>query len=156
MMKKYFFVILLPVTLFSCDVRRKDKISNDSKTDSLKQVQLAQAHDEALKNTTTVQMIDSAYNFGTITEGEKVEYSYKFKNTGTNPLVIFEAHASCGCTIPEKPEKPILPGEIGYLKVVFNSSGKKNQQIDKDINVQANVTPSFPILKLRGEVKEQQ
>jgi len=155
MMKKYFFVILLPVILFSCDIRRRDKISDDSKTDSIKREQQKQMQEDALKNTTTVQLIDSAYNFGTITEGEKVEYSYKFKNTGTNPLVIFEAHASCGCTIPEKPEKPILPGETGFLKVVFNSAGKKDQ-IDKEIFVSANVTPSFPTLKLKGEVKEQQ
>jgi hypothetical protein len=69
--------------------------------------------------------------------------------------VIFEAHASCGCTVPEKPEQPILPGETGFIKVVFNSSGKKDH-IDKDINVSSNVSPSFPVLKLTGEVKVKQ
>ena len=151
-MKKYFFVALLPVILFSCDIKRKDKISDDSKTDSLKLAQQKLIQEDAMKNTTTVQLIDSAYNFGTITEGEKVEYNYKFKNTGTNPLVIFEAHASCGCTIPEKPEKPVLPGEIGYLKVVFNSAGKHGMN-EKDINVSSNASPAFPVLKLKGEVK---
>ncbi len=166
-MKKYFLLILLPAALFSCDVKRKDKISDDSKMDSLSKVRQQKddslkvaeqksKQEEAMKNATTVQLIDSVYNFGTITEDEKVEFSYRFKNTGTNPLVIFDAHASCGCTIPEKPEKPILPGETGFLKVVFNSAGKKNQHIDKDINVSSNVSPSFPVLKLTGEVKEKQ
>ncbi len=154
-MKKYFWAFILPVALLSCDIKRKDKISDDSKTDSLKLVQQKMMQDEALKNTTTVQIIDSAYNFGTITEGEKVEYSYKFKNTGANPLVIFEAHASCGCTVPEKPEKPILPGETGYLKVVFNSANKHGHN-EKDINVSSNANPAFPVLKLSGEVKEKE
>jgi hypothetical protein len=154
-MKKYFLLFLIPAALLSCDVKRKDKISDDSKTDSLKMVQQKMMQEEALKNTTSVQIIDSAYNFGTITEGEKVEYSYKFKNTGTNPLVIFEAHASCGCTVPEKPEKPILPGETGYLKVVFNSAGKHGHN-EKDINVSSNANPAFPVLKLTGEIKEKQ
>ena len=154
-MKRYFWALLLPFALLSCDIKRKDKMLGDSKTDSLKLVQQKMMQDEAMKNTTTVQMIDSVYNFGSIIEGEKVEYSYKFKNTGNNPLVVFEAHASCGCTVPEKPEKPILPGETGYLKVVFNSAGKKGHT-EKEINVSANTTPAFPILKLVGEIKEKQ
>jgi hypothetical protein len=153
MMKKQFLFILTAVALFSCDVKRKDKIADDSKTDSIKNVQVKKMQDDAMNNTTTVQVIDSVYNFGNITEGEKVEFSYRFKNTGTNPLVILEAHGSCGCTVPEKPEKPILPGETGFLKVVFNSSGKRGHN-EKDVTVSANTNPSFPILKLRGEVLE--
>jgi Protein of unknown function (DUF1573) len=152
-MKKYFLFLVMPIIFSSCDVKRKDKISDDSKTDSLKGVQKKQLETDAMNNTTTVQIIDSSYNFGTITEGEKVEFNYRFKNTGTNPLVIFEAHASCGCTVPEKPEKPVLPGETGFIKVVFNSSGKKGHN-EKDVNVSSNANPAFPALKLTGEVKE--
>lgn len=152
-MKKQFLFILTAVTFFSCDVKRKDKIADDSKTDSIKNVQAKKLQVEAMKNTTTVQIIDSTYNFGNITEGEKVEFSYRFKNTGNNPLVIFEAHGSCGCTVPERPEKPIMPGETGFLKVVFNSSGKHGHN-EKDINVSANTIPPFPALKLTGDVTE--
>ncbi len=151
-MKKYFLIIVIPATFFSCDVKRKDKISDDSKTDSIKIVQKKQAEDDALKNTTAVQMIDSVYNFGTVADGEKVEFSFRFKNAGTNPLVIFDASATCGCTIPEKPEKPILPGETGFIKVIFNSTGKKGHN-EKVINVTSNARPLFPPLKLTGEVK---
>jgi Protein of unknown function (DUF1573) len=156
-MKKYFVFIILTATVVSCDVKRKDKISDDSKlgalSDSLKQVKEQQTRDEAMKNTTTVQLIDSAFDFGTIAQGETVEYNYRFKNTGTNPLIIFKAEATCGCTIPEKPEKPLMPGETGVIKVVFNSAGKKDHQ-SKDITVTANTTPEFPVLKLTGTVKE--
>ena len=68
---------------------------------------------QEIKDPTTVQMIDSVYDFGQYDEGEIVEYSYQFKNTGNKPLVVSNAHASCGCTVPEKPEKPIIPGEMG-------------------------------------------
>jgi hypothetical protein len=152
-MKKQFLLILTAVAFFSCDIKRKDKIADDSKTDSLKAAQAKQVQQEAMKNTTTVQILDSLYNFGTISEGAKVEFSYRFKNTGANPLVIFEAHGSCGCTVPERPEKPILPGETGFLKVVFNSSGKRGHN-EKDVIVSANTNPAFPVLKLTGEVIE--
>ena len=158
-MKKYFLVLTLASVFVSCDVKRKDKISDDSKLgelkDSISQQKAQQEKDEALKNYTTVQLIDSAYSFGTITEGEKVEFSYRFKNTGTNPLVVFSASATCGCTIPEKPEKPVLPGETSYIKVVFNSSGKNGHNV-KDITVNANTSPAFPTLKLSGDVKSKQ
>lgn len=128
--------------LLSCDVRRKDKVADDA----------MQKMDQALKDTTTVALIDSAYNFGTITEGDKVEYNFRFKNTGNKPLVINNAHASCGCTIPEKPEKPVMPGETSFIKVVFNSTGKSGHQ-EKSIFVSSNARPAFPDLILSGEVK---
>lgn len=152
-MKKYFLIIAIPFTLLSCDVKRKDKIADDSKTDSLKTAQKNNTEADAMKNMTTVSIIDSSFNFGSITEGEKVEFSFRFKNTGTNPLMIFSASASCGCTVPEKPEKPILPGETGFIKVVFNSSGKHGHN-EKDVNVNSNANPAFPPLKLTGEVIE--
>lgn len=145
-MKKYILLFGLITTLVSCDVRRKDKIADDSVT-SEKQIQ------KALQDSTTVQLIDSVYNFGSIKEGDKVTHSFTFKNTGKNPLIITEAHASCGCTVPEKPEKPIAPGETGVMKVVFNSSGKSGHQ-EKNITVNSNAKPHFTDLKLIGEVNK--
>ena len=105
----------------------------------------------ALKDSAKVQMIDSVHNFGTATEGEKVEFSYRFKNISTKPLVVTKTSASCGCTVPEKPEKPVLPGEIGVIKVVFNSRGKVGHNT-KTIEVLSNAYPPFPELTLTGEV----
>lgn len=131
------------IFLFSCDVRRKDKVADDG----------LQRTEQALKDSTTVELIDKVYNFGTISEGEKVEYNFRFKNTGKKPLIITNASASCGCTVPEKPEKPVMPGETSFIKVVFNSKGKSGHQ-DKAIIVSSNVKPSFPDLMLSGEVKQ--
>lgn len=158
-MKKYFLLLIVVASLVSCDVKRKDKISDDSKlgtlNDSLKTAKEQHEKDEALKNSTSVQLIDSVFNFGTITEGEKVEFSYRFKNTGTNPLVVFTTQTSCGCTVPEKPEKPVMPGETSFIKVVFNSAGKHGHN-EKDITINANTAPAFPTLKLVGEIKDKQ
>lgn len=140
-MKKYILILLISATVVSCDVRRKDKIADDAETQKAL----------ALKDSTTVQIIDSAYNFKPVTDGEKVEYSYRFKNTGTKPLVIVEATASCGCTVPQKPEKPILPGETGFIKVAFDSKGRVGSA-HKTITVISNAKPEFPQLILTGEV----
>lgn len=147
-MKQLFFAAAALSFLISCDVKRKDRIADDSNVDSVKKA-------NAVKQPTTVQLIDSAFDFGTITEGEKVEYSYRFVNTGKTPLMVFSASASCGCTVPEKPEKPIMPGDTSFIKVVFNSQGKVGQN-HKDVTIIANTEPSFPLLKLSGEVKAKQ
>jgi hypothetical protein len=93
------------------------------------------------------------YNFGTITQGDKVHYDFKFKNTGKSPLIITNASATCGCTVPEKPKEPVKPGETGVIKVVFNSTGKIGMQ-DKVVTIESNGNPSKTEVHLIGEVKE--
>jgi len=141
---KIFLIIFLAAVLFSCDIRNS-KHNPDV---------IAQENTGIFKDTTTVQTIDSIYDFGKVTDGEKVEYNFKFRNTGKNPLIISSATASCGCTVPEKPDAPIAPGQIGYLKVVFDSRGRVGD-VHKDITVRSNAVPAFPILKLVGEVVSQ-
>ena len=140
-MKKYFLFLLATIIFISCDNRRKDKISDDA----------AMQTSLALKEITSVEIIDSAYNFGKVTDGEKVEYNYRFKNSGNKPLVIINANASCGCTVPQKPEKPIMPGEIGFIKIVFDSKGRIGAT-HKTITVTSNAKPEFPLLILTGDV----
>ena len=127
--------------LSSCDVRTKDKLAGTP----------AATEAAAVAASTTVQMIDSVYDFGKIAEGENVEFSYRFKNTGSNPLIVSNVSASCGCTVPEKPEAPIKPGETGFIKVKFNSEGRPGMA-HKTVNVLANASPAFPELLLKGEV----
>ncbi len=127
----------------SCDVRKNDKVVDDG----------VQQLENAKKDTTTVQLIDSVYNFGTVADGEVVTFNFRFKNSGDKPMVITNTTASCGCTVPEKPEKPIMPGETGFIKVAFNSKGKIGHN-EKNITVMANTNPAFPTLVLTGDVKE--
>ncbi len=141
MLKKLFILGTIAIAFASCDVRKHDKLAVDNKL--TQQIEI--------KDPTTVQIIDSTYNFGKVTDGEIVTYNYRFKNTGTKPLVVTNASASCGCTVPEKPEQPIQPGDTGYIKVKFDSKNRVGQA-HKTVTVSSNAEPAFPELLLTGEV----
>jgi hypothetical protein len=76
------------------------------------------------KPITTIQWLDSAKNLGKVKEGEKIEISYRFKNTGTELLIINNIVVSCGCTVAEKPLEPIAPGAEGAIKATFDTKGR--------------------------------
>ena len=140
-MKQLFILGSAILFLVSCDVRRKDKIAvNNTLTQQVE-----------IKDPTTVQVIDSVYDFGKITDGEIVTYNYRFVNTGKKPLIVTNASASCGCTVPEKPEKPIEPGDTAVIKVKFDSN-KRVGMAHKTVTVSSNAEPAFPELLLKGEV----
>lgn len=102
--------------------------------------------------TTTIQYESEKFNFGVVDEGEVVKHVYKFKNTGTEPLIISNAKGSCGCTVPTWPKEPVPPGGTGELKVEFNSKGKPGPQ-SKRVTVTANTTPTETFLEIAGEVR---
>jgi hypothetical protein len=92
-------------------------------------------------NFTSIQWLDSMHrDFGNITDGEKLEVSFRFKNTGNKPLVITSVQPSCGCTIPEIPREPFAPGAEGFIKATFNSSGHIGTN-RKEVYVTANTSP---------------
>lgn len=82
-----------------------------------------------------------SHNFGNVEEGEVVEHSFKFTNTGNKDLLITNAEASCGCTVPEWPKEPIKPGESAYMKVKFDSRGRPEGYTEKELYIQANTNP---------------
>jgi len=80
----------------------------------------------------------STHDFGDIFQGDKVEHTFHFANTGNKPLVITNVEVTCGCTTPKGwPRDPIAPGEEGELTVAFNSTGKIGKQ-NKVITVTSN------------------
>ena len=93
------------------------------------------------------------HDFGKISEGEKVTYSFRFKNTGKFDLIVQTASGSCGCTVPEIPEKPLRPGETGFIKVQFNSEGRTGIQ-EKQVTVITNTIPNTNIIRIKAEVNE--
>jgi hypothetical protein len=102
---------------------------------------------------TKVEWVDgSTKNFGKITEGQTLNVTFKFKNTGDKPLVIANVSAQCGCTIPEQPKEPIAPGATGEIKAAFNSTGKPGTQ-NKEVYVVANTEPQKTTLTFSVEVK---
>lgn len=93
------------------------------------------------------------YNFGVIKQGDKVEYAFDFVNNGKEPLIITEAHGSCGCTVPEWPKEPLKKGEKGVIKVTFNSAGKMGLQ-DKTVTITSNASDSPKVLHIKGNIEQ--
>jgi hypothetical protein len=91
------------------------------------------------------------HDFGTINEGDVVEHTYKFKNTGAAPLIIQSAQGSCGCTVPEWSKEPIPVGGTGFVKAKFDSNGKQNAQ-NKTVTVTANTFPKQTVLRFKAMV----
>lgn len=99
----------------------------------------------------TLEFEKTEHDFGTIAEGQKVSYTYKFKNTGAAPLIIQNAQPSCGCTAPDWTRTPIPVGGTGFVKAEFDSKGKPGAQM-KTITVTANTWPKTSTLRFKASV----
>jgi hypothetical protein len=104
------------------------------------------------KNAPEIKFEFEQYDFGTIKQGENVTYDFSFTNNGKEPLIISEAHGSCGCTVPEWPKEPIAKGAKGKIHVVFNSTGKMGMQ-DKTVTITSNAKSGQKVLHLKGNVE---
>ena len=107
--------------------------------------------------TTSVEYTEMVYDFGEVIEGEHVKYAFKFKNTGSEPLIISDAKGSCGCTVPDWPREPVAPGATSEIKVEFDSKGKGSddgQKQTKKVTVTANINPPQNYLTITGVVKK--
>jgi hypothetical protein len=92
------------------------------------------------------------FNTGKITQGEVVNYTYKFTNEGNAPLVISSVQGSCGCTIPRNyPKGKIMPGEGGEIEVEFDSDNKWGEQT-VTISVVTNSSPALTQLIIRTNI----
>jgi len=100
-----------------------------------------------------MKFTEDLYDFGTIEQGDVVEHTFSFKNTGEAPLIIQNASASCGCTIPSWPKDPVAVGETAEIKVKFNSRGKSGQQ-NKPVSITANTFPKVTKVTIKGNVNK--
>lgn len=102
-------------------------------------------------NATKIAFNESQFDFGTLKDGDKARHVFKFKNTGDKPLTISNATGSCGCTVPQFPREPIMPGAEGEINVEFDSKGKVGKQ-SKTVTVTANTDPVQTVLTINAEV----
>jgi hypothetical protein len=86
------------------------------------------ANAQEQKKGAVIDFKEKSIDFGNISQGDKVEHTFVFTNTGDVPLIISNVAVTCGCTAPNWPKEPIQPGKTGEMKVVFNSAGKMGQQ----------------------------
>lgn len=91
------------------------------------------------------------YNFGTFSKDEAVVHcSFPFTNTGTAPLIIHQAFASCGCTVPTYTKEPIKPGERGTIDVTYDGTDKFPGRFSKTITVKTNAINEVVRLNIEG------
>ena len=94
------------------------------------------------------------HNFGKFSKNDPiVKCSFKFKNTGTAPLVIHQAFASCGCTVPTFTKEPIKPGESGVIDVTYNGTDKFPGHFQKTVTVRSNAVSEVTRLIIEGEME---
>lgn len=92
-------------------------------------------------------------NLGTFSEKQPVVYcEFVFKNTGNHPLIIHQAIASCGCTVPSYPKTPVMPGEKGVIKIKYNGKGKFPGKFKKSITIRSNARKSMVRLYITGNM----
>ena len=95
------------------------------------------------------------HNFGTFSEKNPVqECVFTFTNVGEKPLVINQAVASCGCTIPKYTKQPVMPGQKGEIKVTYNGAGKFAGHFKKTITVRTNGAVEVTRLYVEGDMTE--
>lgn len=138
-MKKYLLILLLPALcwLYSCN-------NSSTNTNGLPT--------DIVGKTPVMAFTDTTHDFGQINQGEKVSYTFKFKNTGTVDLVISSATGSCGCTVPSYPKKSVPPGQEGQIDVTFDSSGKQGK-VEKMVSLVTNCKPNTKILTIVADIQ---
>ncbi len=94
---------------------------------------------------------ETMHDFGTVIEGEKVTFSFKFENTGNMDLIISNVSASCGCTATKYTKEAVAPGNSGIVTVTFDSRRRKGFQ-NKTITVAANTQPNKVVLRIKAKV----
>lgn len=151
-MKKIIALSLLSIALIMCACKQKPAKEGDFTVKDIHIPQTADGlSDKESRNLPVMTFDVTTYDFGDVVEGERLTYSFKFKNTGKSNLIIYSSEATCGCTTSTPPKAPIRPGESGEILVTFDSKGQKGN-VTKRILVGANTYPAENFLTIKANV----
>ena len=152
-LNRILLAVAIAFSLAACKSKKDSGVPDNAiNPDAMKNPASASANAGNDKDKVPVfQFEEETHDFGTITDGEKIQYAFKFKNVGTGDLVIRSANGSCGCTVPEWPKEPIPPGGSGVINITFDSSGKTGAQ-NKSISIISNTVPNTKTLYITGDV----
>lgn len=146
-MRKTTTMVLALAMLLAVGCKQK---SDEADVDLIRNPLSAEGYNEETKM--PVMSFDSElHDFGRLSGGENISYSFHFRNTGNADLIISGASATCGCTVADYPKGRIAPGGEGYVTVTFKSAGKAGQQY-QEVTVVSNAQPSRAKLKITAQV----
>lgn len=111
--------------------------------------------EQAMVDGAYITFEEPAHDFGDIFQDDKVEHVFAFENTGTEPLIITNVQTTCGCTAPEWPKEPVMPGHAAEIKVRFDSRGKYGRQ-NKVISIISNSVAKVNQVKITTNVLPKQ
>ena len=107
----------------------------------------------SLTETAPVMTFDKTiHDYGTIKKGADGSYEFVFKNTGKEPLILSKPRSNCGCTVPDWPQEPIMPGQTNKITVTYNT--QLVGPINKQVTVISNAVNSPIVLQIKGTVTE--
>ncbi len=145
-----FLSILFISVLISCGGNRGNGDDEQISTDIISNPNTLAGKSD-LSKLPKIEFEEKIHDFGKVIEGEKVSYSFKFKNVGSSPLLISDVNASCGCTATKYPKTPIEPGKEDIIKVTFDSEKRKGFQ-NKSITVISNTQPNKTVIRIKAMV----
>ena len=105
------------------------------------------------QKTTRMAFSNYQHDFGKVKQESTNKYSFQFTNTGDEPLVITNAVGSCGCTVPNYPKEPVMPGKTASIDVEYKPGQQKGSQ-EKKVTITANTEPAETILTIKADVQE--
>ena len=136
-------------------------IASDSKSDSELDKELEEIakeerkREEELKaNSTSLKFDKLKHDFGNVKPDSDNTTVFTVTNTGNKPLIIENVAATCGCTTPKKPEKPIAPGKSDVIEVTFSPKPGQENEITKTVTVTANTVDKVHLLEIRAFVEK--
>ena len=147
MRKTFFAIVLGGLILTACG---GNAATEGIDVDLIDNPRSAEGYDESAKMP-VITFDQDLHDFGRLSAGENISYSFHFRNQGSSDLVISGCSASCGCTVADYPRGRITPGGEGYITVTFNSQGKIGQQY-QEVTVSSNAQPSKVVLKIVSQV----
>jgi hypothetical protein len=130
-MKNLFLFAVLCFLLFSCGGSSEVEIGNK-----------------------TTLSVEPLYNAGKYIKGEVIKAKIKVRNTGSYPLVIADVTTSCSCTVPDKPKKPVQPGEEITIIARIDTKKTSGRLLNKSVNIVANTEPSVTTVVIKAEVED--
>lgn len=132
-MKKILFLAALLVSVFAVNAQTEAKPGNEPQA--------------------TIKFEVLTHDFGKIYDGRAAEYEFVFTNTGKAPLILSNVQPGCGCTTPEWPREPIMPGQKSKIKAIYNP-GSFRGNFSKGITVQSNASNGSIQLTIKGTVED--
>lgn len=144
-MRKILYLCLVTLLAVGCQGKKAD-----ADVDLIRNPRSASGYDETEKMP-VITFDSDMHDFGRLSAGESISYSFHFRNTGNADLIISGASATCGCTVADYPKGRVAPGGEGYVTVTFKSAGKSGQQF-QEVTIVTNAQPSRVRLKIMAQV----